>query len=151
MANTIGYITGALTGLGLLCGIGYSLENPQRALVPFNDTFSSIKRTAEKPEGYIGEGNALEVLADAAHDIGQRNPERALEQFERLNMGFGNTPYQDQKLRSSHYKNSSELVKYADHDLDEKVLGVQKSDWILGGAGLGLGLLAALAYANKKK
>lgn len=151
MGNTLGYVTGALSGLALLCGVGYSLENPKKALVPFQDTYSSIDRTLRKPEGYIGEGNALEVLADAVHDIRQRNPGEALEQFGRLNMGLGNTPYQDQKLRSSQYKNSHDLVRYADHELDEKVLGIQKSDWIKMGTGLGLGLLVVGALASKKK
>ena len=147
----LGYATGVASGLALLCGLGYSMENPQRASVPFKDTYSSIVRAAEKPEGYIGKGNALEVLADAAHDLGQRNPGEALEQFGRLNMGFGNTPYQDQKLRSSQYKNSQDLVRYADHELDEKVLGVQKSDWIKMGSGLGLGLLVVGALASRNK
>ncbi len=150
MGNTLGYVTGALTGLGLLCGLGYSLENPKQASRPFSDTYSSIARGVERPKGYIGEGNALEVLADAAHDVGQRNPGEALEQLGRLNMGFDKTPYQDQKLRSSQYQNSRDLVRYADHEIDEKLFGVQKKDWIMGGAGLGLGLLVVGALAAKK-
>ncbi|MDP3728481.1 MAG: hypothetical protein Q8R18_03435 [bacterium] len=150
MTNTLGYVTGAVSGLAVLCGLGYSLENPQRALVPFNDTKSSVERTLVKPEGYIGEGNLFEVLGDAIHDLRQRNlPTR----LGTINVGFGNTPYQDQRLRSSHYENGRDLAEYLDDELQEKerVTGMTKGDLTLAGAGLGLGLLAVLGYANKKK
>ena len=150
MANTLGYITGTLSGLALLCGISYSIENPQRAMIPLNDTLSFVKRVIEKPEGYIGEGNLFEVLGDAAHDLGQRNlPSR----MGSIHLGLENTPYQDQRLSSSHYKNSRDLTEYLDDELQEKerVTGMTKGDLTLAGAGLGLGIVAILGYANRKR
>src|SRR3989344_2618222 len=127
MANTLGYITGALSGLALLCGLSYSIENPQRALVPFNDTISSVERTLIKPEGYIGEGNLFEGLED--------------------------TPYQSQRLSSAHYRNSRDLAEHLNDELQEKerVIGITKGDLTLAGTGLGLGIVAVLGYANRKR
>lgn len=154
MANTLGYITGALSGLALLCGINYSLDNPQRAIIPVNDTKSTIVRTLES----IEPGNIIQVLADASHDIGQRNPERALKQLPRINSGLANTPYHDRNLRSAHYKNSKDLLDFIDEERDDQIAiskylpsGFKtKQELVLAGAGLGLGLLTILAYANRR-
>ncbi|HIH15115.1 MAG: hypothetical protein QT08_C0011G0010 [archaeon GW2011_AR17] len=150
MANTLGYITGALSGLALLCGLSYSIENPQRALVPFNDTISSVERTLIKPEGYIGEGNLFEGLGDAIHDLRQRNlPSR----MGSIHLGLENTPYQSQRLSSAHYRNSRDLAEHLNDELQEKerVTGITKGDLTLAGTGLGLGIVAVLGYANRKR
>lgn len=160
MANTLGYITGVGLGLAVLCAGNYALDNPQRALAPVKDTESSLIRLLKKPEGYIGEGNFFEVLADAIHDIRQRNPGRAWDQLSRINAGLENTPYQDQKLRSSHYKNGRDIVDSIDEESDDQITISQhlpsgyktKEKLVLAGAGFGLGLLgiAALGYVQRR-
>ena len=154
MTGTIGYITGALAGLGLTLATAYAVERPRQAENILTDTQNSIYREIDR----IQIGNPGEVIADAAHDIVQRNPGKALKEFDRVNAGLANTPYQDAVMRSSHYENTTDLITYTDHELQEKwsfsdylPSGLKtKGDLILGLAGLGLGLVGASAAAKRK-
>ncbi len=154
MGNTRGYISGALSGLALLSCLGYTLENTKAARDALHDTQSSLVRTLEKPKGYLGEGNLLEVLANAGHDLVQRN----VPSFEMLDIGIGNTPYQDQKLNSSQYAAVNDWKKYLDEESSEQLAISQylpsglrtKGEFILALSGAGLGLLSAAGIAKKR-
>lgn len=145
MTNTAGYITGALSGLALLCGLGYGIEKPKQALDAVHDTKSSLVRMVEKPDVTF-----VDALDDAMHDLGQRNPQRALRQLDRISVGLENTPYQDQKLTSAQYRNSRNLVDYLDHEVDEEIFGIEKGDLLLGALGTSLGL-ALVGYLSQRK
>ena len=156
MSNTYGYISGALSGLALLSCLAYSIENTKAARDSLHDTRNSLIRTLEKQKGYLSERNLLEVLTDANHDIVQRkNP---LTSLERVDIGIGNTPYQDQKLDASQWKNTKDFGNYLDQELNEHWLlsdyapsGLKdKEELIVGLAGAGLGLMSAAALARKK-
>ncbi|MSR86493.1 hypothetical protein EXS74_03810 [Candidatus Woesearchaeota archaeon] len=157
MGNTTGYITGALSALALAAGIGYTINSPSLANDAVKDAQSSIVRTLESPKGYIGEGNALEVLADAAHDIGQGNPARAWQTLDRIDVGIENTPLQDQRLRSSNYKHTQDFDEYVGHGLDQRWVladyspsGLKTNGQVLLAlAGLGLGALTIAGVAKK--
>lgn len=157
MGNTMGYITGALSALALAAGIGYTLDSPGSAKDSIKDAQSSIVRTLESPKGYIGEGNALEVLADAIHDVGQANFSRAWQTLDRIDVGFENTPLQDQRLRSSNYRHTQDFGEYVGHGLDQRwVLADYSPSFLktngqvlLALAGLGVGALTVAGAAKK--
>jgi len=79
------------------------------------NTKNSFLQNAEKPTI----GNLLTVIMDASHDIGQRNPERAWEQRERIDLTWGSTPYQDRQRRGNLYKNGRELWEYVDDWIED--------------------------------
>jgi len=159
MANTLGYITGALSALTLAAAVNYAWESPKNAHDAVQDAQSSIVRTLESPKGYIGEGNLLEVLADAAYDLKQRNPTAAWNQLGRIDVGFENTPLQDQRLHSAQYRNVKTFGEYLDDELEEHWAlsdyvpsGLKrKGGLVTGGLGLLVGLLGAAAIAGGKK
>ena len=154
----MGYITGALSALALAAGIAYGLDQPKSLRDSITDTQSTLVRGLEKPKGYLGEGNLLEVLADAAHDIGQGNPTRAYTELDRIDIGLENTPYQNSKLSQSQYRDATTFVDYTKQELDEPWLLSEylpsamktKGKAILGGLGLLTGLSLAGNMVKKK-
>ncbi len=159
MANTLGYITGALSALALATAVDYAWESPKGAHDSIKDVQSTLVRELKRPKGYIGEGNLLEVIADASHDVGQANFSEAWNQLNRIDVGFGNTPLQDQRLRSSHYENARDFGEYLNDEMEEHwALSdyapsylKRKGGLALGGLGLLAGLLGAAAIAGGKK
>jgi len=151
MGQTLGYITGALAGLGLTLATAYAVDRPKQAEDILRDTQSSLSRGIES----IEIGNLGDVIADAGHDIVQRNPERAVEQFDRINLRIVDTPYQDTVLDGSHYKNARDLVDYTDHELQETwslsdylPSGLKtKGEGLLGLLGIGTGIVGASTVA----
>ena len=158
MGNTLGYITGALSALALAAGISYGLDQPKSLRDSITDTQSTLVREIQRPKGYLGEGNLLEVLADSAHDIGEGNPTRAYAELDRIDVGLENTPYQDRKLAHSQYRDATTFEDHTKHELAEPWLlskylpsGMKtKGKAILGGLGLLAGLSIVGNMAKKK-
>ena len=152
MASILGYVTGGLTAIGLITTLGYAVENPFDARSLMNNTQSTLHRRIEQQRGYIGEGNLVSVVGDAIHDLGQRNVERAVGEFRRLNIGIEHTPYQDGRLASARWGDSHNIFTYLKDEAEERLshnlpyLPETKGELALASLGLcaGLGLLGVL-------
>ena len=153
MANTLGYITGALAGLGLTLAAAYTIERPKGAEDILRDTQGSLERTVES----VNMENLVTVFSDAGHDIVQRNPGRAWNELGRINTHIDNSPFQDRKLHSAQYRESRDLVDYTNNELQEKwsfsdylPYGLNtKGELMLGLAGLGVGLATVGALTKR--
>lgn len=148
-----GYRGAVYGGLALL-GVGCTEDTacrPGTLCAIVETTANSIEQGMER----IEIGNLGDVLAEAGHDIIQRNPGRALGQFDRINTRITATPYQSQVLRSAHYQNAWVATDRLDDERQRRwthskivPYGLATTGGsLLGLTGLGVGILTTLGIA----
>ena len=100
-------ILGGLAGLFVGATIIYACNHTRDFKGIVDDSRDSAVRTVDR----VHLDSPLERATRAAHDVGQRNPDRALNEYFQWDPSFENTPYQSRKRAGMHTKHTYEILE----------------------------------------